>query len=745
MAQTSWQRFEDKVRTVASLIFGKECTPSRICGVNFDGVIEVDPLETVAIEISEQNELDKVRQGIIRLTLARQQLNQSGILLRGFIILSRPPTKSMIDAIVDSKFIVSSLENFSNLFFNFGQYQKARTLSTFGSSIDPITGEIDTVRYIPVRYNQIGSSIDLDVSDIADLLAGHTNVVLLGEYGSGKSRCVRELFRILSDRAYTELRYPLAINLRECWGLDHADELIRRSLYTLGLDELASSAVRALNRGRLLLLLDGFDELGSQSWSAEENRLRQLRSRALAGVRDAISKAKCGCLIAGREHYFSSNEEMLSALGLTKTNTIFVKAKDEFSADEIDQYFDATNLDVDIPSWLPRRPLICQTIANLSSDELSYMFGNTSDGVEFWNHFIQVLCKRDARINVFFDADTIYEVFVALSRLTRTRPANVGPISQRDLQDAFESVVGQLPVEEASAMLQRLPSLGRIGAESQDRQFVDMFILDGLRSKDVSGLLDADDIARQEVFREKWINPLGSLGQSILSHDISAHTDGFRQIAIRSSKERNSTLSADILSSLSLLDVDIIDLNGIIINDAVFGDLNLFNSRLANFSIEYSTFERLILPNSPPRGASISHSIASNVSGASSFSGLPSWVQLDLVDQFDTIENVSQIRRIGLSPAHEILVAILRKTFKQKGSGRKEEALLRGLGSGISRKTGNYILNLLMRESILDRHKGDEGWIYSPQRKYTSRVDSILEQLRSSSDPLWSEVRHYDE
>ena len=149
---------------------------------------------------------------------------------------------------------------------------------------------------------------------------------------------------------------------------------------------------------------------------------------------------------------------------------IVVKAKDEFTSDELEEYFDAAGLTVELPSWLPKRPLICQTIALLSDDELGDMFGITSEGVEFWNHFMKVLCQRDARINTFFDASTIYQVFVALSRITRSRAANIGPISQRDLQDAFEAVVGQLPVDEASAMLQRLPSLGRIGAESQDRQ-----------------------------------------------------------------------------------------------------------------------------------------------------------------------------------------------------------------------------------------------------------------------------------
>ena len=63
-------------------------------------------------------------------------------------------------------------------------------------------------------------------------------------------------------------------------------------------------------------------------------------------------------------------------------------------------------------------------------------------------------------------------------------------------------------------MLQPLAKFGRIGAKSQDRQFVDMFILDGLRAKDIESLTDNDENQRQRVFKEDWINPLDS-GESI--------------------------------------------------------------------------------------------------------------------------------------------------------------------------------------------------------------------------------------
>jgi hypothetical protein len=189
---------------------------------------------------------------------------------------------------------------------------------------------------------------------------------------------------------------------------------------------------------------------------------------------------------------------------------------------------------------------------------------------------------------------------------------------------------------------------------------------------------------------------------------------------------------------MTYIDLASVDMQGLNITGASFTELNLNNTPLSNLVISRATIERLVLPNSPPTNCTISKSLVGSVSGAASFAGLPSWVQLETVDHFDSVQTVAQIKKVGLSPAHEIFVAILKKTFKQKGAGRKEEALLRGFGAGASKKLASSILNLLMQEKILTRHKGDEGWIYSPSRSQGARITTILEQLRSSSDPLWA-------
>jgi hypothetical protein len=87
-----------------------------------------------------------------------------------------------------------------------------------------------------------------------------------------------------------------------------------------------------------------------------------------------------------------------------------------------------------------------------------------------------------------------------------------------------------------------------------------------------------------------------------------------------------------------------------------------------------------------------------------------------------------------------VFVAIIKKTFFQKGAGRKEEALIRGFGVGAAQGVAPKMLNLLLRENVLRRFKGDDGWVYAPNRAKAGRMNIILEELRSTSDELWKMI-----
>jgi hypothetical protein len=91
-------------------------------------------------------------------------------------------------------------------------------------------------------------------------------------------------------------------------------------------------------------------------------------------------------------------------------------------------------------------------------------------------------------------------------------------------------------------------------------------------------------------------------------------------------------------------------------------------------------------------------------------------------------------RRLGRPRATELRSVV---TFFQKGAGRKEEALVRGLGKLAE---PDKILRLLVRENIITRFRGEEGWVFAPQRAQAGRMRKMLEELNTSTDPIWTEV-----
>lgn len=595
-----WKSFEEQVRDIASHLYARPCEPDRIAGNDIDGVVSIDDTTKNLIEITVNCTLEKVRTDIAKLIIARSALFQNGILSRRIIVLDKEPTQAMLNGGRDNNIAVVSVSQLAAEFFHYERYRFARLKYPFGSAVHPETGAIDETNYVPVLYEDQKSNKKYTPQQIADGLSGGRNFVVLGEYGSGKSRCVAEVFGALSKVWADTFRFPIAVNLRECWGLERGDEVVRRHFDRLGLDDLSGSAVRAYNRKSLIFLLDGFDEIGSQSWSVDDARLRKLRAQALVSAKDINVNSGTGTLITGRAHYFSSDKEMMISLGFTEQNTTVLYVKEEFTLPEMLSYFKAADIDVTLPEWLPRRPLICHTIAQLNDDERNEMFGVGNNEAAFWNYFIQVLCKRDARINTLFDPDTVYEVFVTLAGETRTKPGDVGPINQRELQEAFEGVVGKLPVEEASVMLQRLPSLGRVGPESSDRQFIDGYILDGLRAHHIHRLVTGDQDNKRRVASYAWINPLQSLGQKVLAAKALSSIGGYIGLAKLATNSKNRTLAADIVLGLGRMGEACPEFDSIVITDASISTIDVEDGYCRNVIIQSSTIEEVNFPSSPP-------------------------------------------------------------------------------------------------------------------------------------------------
>ena len=160
-----------------------------------------------------------------------------------------------------------------------------------------------------------------------------------------------------------------------------------------------------------------------------------------------------------------------------------------------------------------------------------------------------------------------------------------------------------------------------------------------------------------------------------------------------------------------------------------------------NLSIEDSIIENLNITNaSITDKVSIKNCLINSVMGISSEKGIPTQFSGCDVEKFEAIGTMSRIKKAKLSNQQKIFVAIIKKIFFQPGRGRKEETLTRGFGDTESRRYAEKIINKLLSEKIIVRHKGDEGYVYKPVRDHSSRMDAILTQLTTSEDELWDYV-----
>lgn len=464
----------------------------------------------------------------------------------------------------------------------------------------------------------------------------------------------------------------------------------------------------------------------------------------MCALKDLIGRVRGGVLITGREYYFNSDKELLNCFGLSEKQAIILECHHGFTDLELVSFLSDNIPDVigkkelnQLPTWLPKRPLVIQLLLKYAGDILS-MNHALDDICGFWYAFLSKICEREARIYPALNPEIIKLVLIYLAEHTRVCVNDTGPISQNDLADAFIAAAGFSPNDESSIMLQRLPSIGRISADSPDRQFLDSFVLNGLRAEGIIQLSKSWD---SKILSTTWKNPLDQTGLCILTEYISKDVkriDTFLTMARNAAIAENKVLAADIVSALCLLDMDCFDFKDLYISDSHFSHLSFEAKEIKRLSISDSIIERLDLTNSRlGDNVKLSGCMISTVYGIASRKSIPAQIVDYDVEHFEMLATTTLIKKARLSESQKLFVEMLRKIFFQPGAGRKESALLRGMGTSANKPLGEKILSKLLDEKLITRFKGDEGYIYRPVRGETGRIDKMLTDLTLSKDPLW--------
>ncbi|MGW4737306.1 WD40 domain-containing protein [Nocardia xishanensis] len=166
--------------------------------------------------------------------------------------------------------------------------------------------------YVPQRFRLLEHGDQLIRDDlVGELLrmvsADHGRfVLLLGDFGRGKTFALRELARRITETKPALV--PILIELRALDKTHSVDGLVAAHLANHGEDRIDLKALRyMLREGRVVLLFDGFDELVTRiSYEFAADHLETL-------LQAAVGKAKI--VVASRTQHFESRAQVLTALG----------------------------------------------------------------------------------------------------------------------------------------------------------------------------------------------------------------------------------------------------------------------------------------------------------------------------------------------------------------------------------------------------------------------------------------------
>lgn len=728
-----WQDVEDQVRRIAELHWNSPCSAEPIDGVKCDGVLRPSPDEMILIEITKEENLGKLRGDINKLSGIRFSNFSRQIFTKCYFVTSGD-AHSLKEFGASQNVNVLSVDDFMENFLGTRQYSYIRSQREFGSSVDPETGAPDGLSYTPIRYVSEDNSKNFTPKSISDGILGGHKYILLGEFGSGKSRCIREVFS--EHNKASTLSPILAINLRENWGIPSFDLIVRNHLGGLGLSKYADDMVKLVALGRVSLLLDGFDEIGSQSWTGEAARLKEIRRKSLVGVRDLIQKCKkSGILVSGRGHYFSSTDEMVDCLGLPKDVSI-IRCPDEFSDEEIADYAKRNTNLTSFPEWMPRKPLICQLFAKIDPDQLEKLSKSEFGEVEFFEHFLTAIAERERRIHASIDPDVLKRVLLNLAVRTREK-SGVEELSPAEINEAFFEVSGHTPLDESAVMLQRLPYLGRVGSGNPNRMFIDTYAKSGLRGISLVSSLYAND---KKIPAKRWNKSLGAFGARVVASKIS-NWDGAWKYSKLCASHGNNQVGCDFLCSDLERQNDEYDFKGVDISTSFASMLDFTGKIVRNLNISDCFVDNVELEDSEFIGCRFSQTDFRDVAGVASKDAMPACFENTCeYGKFSDLSASSRISSLPITDRHKTLLMIIQKLFFQRGRGRKEDALLRGSSPFWNEDAANIVLQYMKKNDIILEAPGRSGKLYIPKLSHKTRMRKLRDGMSTSGDELWNVV-----
>lgn len=750
--------FEVEVLRIARMIYPGSTGGSTIVDRRERDAVLVGREVVVAIEATRSRKLDKAESDAKKLKqlteeLARRHQTKA---IRGFFVTADEPTAEQRAGVkrYGGAFVTAlSLATLRRELFDAATYLAAREDYPFGSARDPRTNsaKIDS-EYINLdllEYPEMKSQWTL--KEIAEGLSQGSRFALTGDYGVGKSMTLREIWWSLRKAWFRDptLRIPIHLNLRNHQGQEDPAEALHRHATRIGFSQSAD-LVRAWRSGQVILILDGYDEITFPGWTGRVGGLADVRRRNVALVRNFLAESEngTGILIAGRSHFFDAESEMERSLGLNAP-WVHLSASD-FNDKQINAYLKSTGLEATLPAWMPSRPLLIGYLASrgmLSADDVA----DVASPAIGWDLLLTRVCEREAQIDVGLDGSSIRRIVERLASRARRTTSGRGPLRFDDLSEAFREVCGYQPDEGSRVILDRLPGLG-VGLAVEDdsadlpREFLDEDLADTARSGDVYAFATSPNhpgIAGTDL--RDWDFLLEELGIDVVIHRMSevglSASQAATALELATRDHSGSGLVADLLRVVLAMGGSVSKLAPEV-NDFVIPTLrigagsNAGGTTIRDCIIQRIEFEEGYSSHGVPKFVRVN---IESIEGAAGAQDLPGdrFIDCDFGEFVDSASTTSAILDLHLPDKAKVRLTILKKIYVQRGRGRKESALVRGLDPKLRQLVAPSLM-LLQSEGLIMSARSGHQTVWVPVKTSQRRVLQLLASPMSSADSVLS-------
>jgi hypothetical protein len=737
--------FENEVRRIARALWpeARYSGAVKVDGRERDGVFETEECIHL-LEATTSRKQAKAEEDIKKMVKLAERLRRGGTqkAVRCWFVTRDEPLADQRAEADRHRGLVTAIAfaQFQSRLMDVRGYLAVRENYAFGSVRDPVTGGLrPAVGYVPLALAERGKPAIRTPDEVLQFLIDGCRIILLGDYGAGKSMTLQHMYKKLANR-YKEgvsPQFPVFLNLRDHYGQIEPAEVLERHARIIGFENPAH-LVRAWRAGYVVLLLDGFDEVTGLSIQGLWRKLRDNRYRAMEPVRKLVEQhpVGVGVAITGRAHFFDTEEERRAALGLTSGLEFSLN---EFDDAQIQLYLNNRGLGGAVPSWLPSRPLLLAYLA--SKGLLEDVVGQWAAGLApaaGWDLLLDKITAREAQIEAGIDGRTVRRILERLATKSRLAPDGLGALGADDIVTAFREVCGYAPDERGMLLLQRLPGLGALQDESETRRFIDESFAETCRAGDVVEF--ANNPYDTSLFPQQVECAAGHLGVSVAAKRFESLSSSKLTAAIeRACSVGNDYVAADLVLAAIEAGHEIssaVYIKNVLLPAADFA-ARMPNAQAVHFQDCY--FGELALdPDVDSASLPRFHScFIARLEGRVSVLDLPSGVFEDCsFDSFATAAGTTNdVLDLQLPMGVRVLITVLMKLFERRGRGRRENALHRGLDHRARRLVPD-VLQLLKAEGLAFPYRAGVETIWIPDRSARARSGKIIASPSAKNDPL---------